>query len=699
MIMSRTSDAAMGAEVINVLVVAATTPGRPAAFAESMRRLADAGADVTLIVGDEFPLSRRYRAMTGTKGQKLWWRAAADARLRTAAARADVLVALDAAAVHTVWQLARRHRGTDAVLGLTPALRRVEALAAQGMRLRVRRLLVRGPSFGYAREAVLRRIKGYGRAAARHATGASVQGTRLGRAAWQSALAGLPMPARARLPLARRVADGMARAGYAAEAGSTLTAAVRRVPQPRRRARFLSTPALTELTAGRIPPYLEEAAAAELACADAQLAHSPGPAAAAAHRAAKLLFHRVLHYDSLTSPAAPDPGAFFAPWHRSATGRALAAPRGRSVPAAPPPAGRPVRLLFLYRINDNFLSVLRDRYAARDDVEVRSVNVHDDDRLESAAIEPQHYTEHVLGGSPDYAGPVAEVLRPHLDWADTVFVDWFSPAAGLLTLLDPGRTRVVVRLHSFEVFDIWPHLADLSRVDDLVFVSEHLRAYARAILPGLGGPGRPRTHVLPHPADLSGFDRPKPPEARFALGLIGVSAVAKDPRWAFEVLRLLRAGDERYHLRLIGADVRGDTSAAARRYRRAYEEDLAAFPPGAVRRLGQTDDVPAALTAVGTILSSSVRESFHWGLAEGAASHAVPVVRDWPFFPGAAAQLFPPEWVVSDPAAAAARIVAATATEEVWRKAGAEAAAHARVTWDHAVAAEPYDRLFGIRSR
>ncbi|MEV6632158.1 glycosyltransferase family 1 protein [Actinoplanes sp. NPDC051470] len=684
--------------MINVLVVAAAAPGRPAVLAESMRRLAEAGAAVTLIVGDDLAYSRRYRTMPGTNGQKLWWRAMGDGKLRTAAARADVLVALDAVAVHTVWQLARRHRGADAVLGLTPALRRVEARAAGGMGLRVRRLLVRGPSVGYVREAVARRVKGYGRAAARHATGSAVQGTRLGRVAWSSALTSLPMPARARLPLARRVADGMARAGYADQAGTTLTAAVRRVPQPRRRARFLSTPALNELTAGRIPTYLHEAAAAELADADALLTGpAPGPAAAAVQRAAKLLFHRVLHYDSLTSPAAEDPAAFLAPWHRSATCRALAAPRGRTGRPAPVPKNRPARLLFLYRINDNFLKVLRDRYAARDDVEVRCVNVHADERLESAAIEPQQYAEHVLGGAPDYVAPVAEALRPHLDWADTVFVDWFSPAAGLLTLLDPGSTRVVVRLHSFEVFDIWPQLADLSRVDDLVFVSEHLRRYARSILPGLDEPGGPRTRVLPHPADLNGFARPKPPSARFALGLIGVSAIAKDPRWAIDVLRRLRAEDERYHLLLIGADLRGDTSAAARRYRRAYEEDLAELEPvGAVRRLGQTDDVPRALTEVGTVLSSSVRESFHWGLAEGAASHAVPVVRDWPFFPGAAAQLFPPEWVAADPAAAAARILAATATEEAWRKAGAEAAAHAMATWDQSVTASAYDRLFGV---
>ena len=54
------------------------------------------------------------------------------------------------------------------------------------------------------------------------------------------------------------------------------------------------------------------------------------------------------------------------------------------------------------------------------------------------------------------------------------------------------------------------------------------------------------------------------------------------------------------------------------------------------------------------MLSSSVRESFHMGLVEAVASGALPVVRDWPFFPGAARTLFPPDWVVDSPAEAAA---------------------------------------------
>ena len=101
--------------------------------------------------------------------------------------------------------------------------------------------------------------------------------------------------------------------------------------------------------------------------------------------------------------------------------------------------------------------------------------------------------------------------------------------------------------------------------------------------------------------------------------------------------------------------------------------------PGAVEMRPATTDVPGALREVGVILSSSVRESFHAALVEGAASRAVPVVRDWPLMrrwdgPG---RLFPADWVAADLDAAAHRVHAATADPDVWRRAGDQARADA----------------------
>ncbi|RZU74540.1 glycosyltransferase involved in cell wall biosynthesis [Micromonospora kangleipakensis] len=509
------------------------------------------------------------------------------------------------------------------------------------------------------------------------------------------------LPTRARVTLAKRLRSGMTRAGWPPAEARAALAAVARTVDPDTRADLLMQEATGELKAGRTPPHLTEAVRAELDAADAAYARGDRPAAARRlHRALRTLFHRALHFDHLTSPLADDSAAFLAPLRDSVVGRRLLAPRGRSVPAAPAPTDRPLRLLLMTNGNDHFLREIRDRYADHPGVEFRYLHLADDPvaapltrRPDAMAADP------VLGGS-EYGEQVERWLRPHLDWADTLFVDWAVATAAMVTLVDPGDTRIVVRLHSFEAFSFWPHLIDFTRVDDVVFVSDHLRDLATAVSPDLVGDHAPRLHVISNAMDLHAYPRPKEPSARFTLGLVGISAVAKDPRWAIEVLRLLRAEDERYRLLLVGDGPNPAAGEAVRQYQEALDADLAELEPaGAVVRVGQVTDVPEALTGIGVILSTSVRESFHCAVVEGAASGAVPVIRDWPFFAArehGAHTLFPAGWVVRTPAEAAALIRAETADEGRWLAAGKAAAGHAIATWDWTVTRRGFDALLGL---
>ncbi|MEO3926548.1 glycosyltransferase family 1 protein [Micromonosporaceae bacterium B7E4] len=519
------------------------------------------------------------------------------------------------------------------------------------------------------------------------------------RHAWHAALSVPGIPDRRRVALAKRVQASMTRAGHPSSAAAATDSATRRLRDSRAKLELLGPLTDAELADGRIPRHLETVAAAELANADAlYLAGRVGQAITSLNRAMNLLFHRVLHYDNLSSPLADDPESFLRPFHRSAVGQRIAAPRGRREPAAPPPGDRPLRLLFFTGVNDNFLGEIRDRYENHPGVEVRCLDFTDGPLRELLNNSRRRLLLHGMNRESEYGDHAADLLRPHLDWADTVFVDWCVSAAGVLSMVDPGTTRIVHRLHSFEAFSVWPHLVDFSRVDDIVFVSEHLRDLGVAVVPRLAGPDAPRTHVISNAMDLRRFPAEKSTQARFNLGLVGISAVAKDPRWAVEVLRALRRHDDRYRLLLVGSDINPEQGPGIRRYRDAFEADLADLEPeGIVRRLGQTSDVPAALTDVGVILSTSARESFHCALVEGAASGAVPVVRNWPFFAGKARgahTLFPVDWVVDTPEQAATRILAVTSDEEVWRKAGRAASAYVLETWDWTVVRQDFDRLF-----
>ncbi|WOX24401.1 glycosyltransferase [Streptomyces solicathayae] len=490
----------------------------------------------------------------------------------------------------------------------------------------------------------------------------------------------------------------MSRAERPLVAERILGAAGQRVRDPRIRADILMDGAEARLAKGHVPRHLTKAYTAQLQRADEE--HAAGRWAAAgseATRALLLAYHRVLHVDGLSSPLAEHPDRFTGPLRRSRAAKALRRPRGRRGAAEAPPAGRRQRMLFVHHDNDNFLRPVMERYADHPDVEVRVLDTAADPVVGPLAKGVTRIVQRAMGGQVAYGKELEAALRPHLDWADTVFIDWCAMAAAVFTLVDPADTRIVVRLHSYEAFSLWPHIVDFSRVDDLIFVSEHLRDMCVAAVPALKEKGAPRLHVVDNAVELAPFARPKADDARFTLGLVGVGQVAKDPRWALEVLRLLREKDERYRLHLIGSPMDPGMGPAAARYHRDYARELARLEAaGAVRHIGQTPDVPGALSEVGVILSSSVRESWHLGLVEGAASGAVPVVRDWPFFaaqPHGARALFPDSWVVATPEEAAARVLRLTATEEDWRKAGSEAAAHAMAAWDWAHVQGDFDQL------
>lgn len=484
------------------------------------------------------------------------------------------------------------------------------------------------------------------------------------------------------------------------DAQALLSTVAKQVGSLRLRADLLGAAAYRSLEAGVPSSLVREAYSAELAVADAHHAEGECREAADSFAAAqRIAMNRGLHFGGLTSPLAEDPTSFVEPLATSRTARALRAPRGRQSirPAPPAQDARPTRVLVVARTNANFLGEIQQLLSENDAFEGQLFQSTGDDDLVTEVRTPGAMARELLTRKKRIADRAERVLRPLIDWADVVLVEWCGAHAAVFTMVDPRDTRVIIRLHSYEAFTPWPHLVDFSRVDDVLFVSEHLRDFAVEAIPALREANPPRLHVLPLGLRLSTFPRPKPNEARFTLGLVGWRAVVKDPIWALDVLRVLRATDDRYRLLLIGEELDPTVTAAARRYAAGLDAALAPLEAeGAVQRYGRTEDVPSALAQVGVILSSSVRESFHAGLVEGAASGAVPVVRDWPYFAGrptSARTLFPKDWVVASPGEAAERILGATATDDEWRRSGAEAAKHAIDTWDWENVKDDYARF------
>lgn len=462
-----------------------------------------------------------------------------------------------------------------------------------------------------------------------------------------------------------------------------------------------------------------DAAARALALADGAL-RSPGRAALdeAAERASlalEILFHRDLHSDRADTPLVHDTTAFLRPLHESRVGALLTGAPGPGdagtatvTPPGEPTAGAPSVAVVtgpFGRFHEPVVAALRasgarvgtvrpaDTLTGMTNLGVDAALVRC--RLLSAtgALEP--------GSDPGRdPGPLLAGVAD----ADVVVADWAGKATALLSwLLPQAGPRLVVRVHSVDLLRAWLHLIDWSRVHTLVCVAGHIAGLARDLL-GARLEGT-RVVVLPNTIDTDRFaPSPSPAgspgdtqdEASRTLSMVGWAQPVKDPLWALELLALLRRDDDRWRLRLIGADFADDTTRN-RDYAQVFRaRSLQPDVREGIEYVGYTRDLPPLLARSGYAVCASVREGHPVGLLESVAAGAVPVIREWPMFAdrGAARALYG-GWVVNSVEDAARRVLALATPAERER---AAAQARGELLPDAARAARDWSAVVRGRS-
>lgn len=430
---------------------------------------------------------------------------------------------------------------------------------------------------------------------------------------------------------------------------------------------------------GRPPSGLHRDAKAALIGADECLAGGDiSTTAELVTIGAGLLLHRDLHADRPSSPLVEDPSSFLAPFRDSTAMVTLASPPkelqepGGTTALASSRGDR-------HTLHIVVLSGAYPRFSASLVAALQSAG-HSVTILDPVS---EHRPFRWLGTDPEQVllrlrtatldAPARELAANYgvpprylqaMDEADVIVADWADKAAVWASIAAPPHARVVVRAHGMDVFSLWPHAVNWSRVDALVSVSPHQAKVLDEILAAsavpVGATSYPPCEVVPNIVELGEPSEPTAREAR-TLGLIGWNKRVKDPLWAVEVLSRLRVKDPGggWRLRLIGADFSPGGVATSHSYAASFRARIAQPDvAGAVELTGHSDDIAAEARRLGFVLSSSVRESFHLGLVEGVLGGAVPVVREWPFFAGyrGASTLFPSEWVVPDIDAAVHRI-------------------------------------------
>jgi len=137
-------------------------------------------------------------------------------------------------------------------------------------------------------------------------------------------------------------------------------------------------------------------------------------------------------------------------------------------------------------------------------------------------------------------------------WADIVWLEWANELTVALTnhanILE-GK-RVVCRLHSYEAFAGYMQKIKWERINDVIFVADHIKNFVIQQIPKLADFVQ-NIHVIPNGIDLNKFTF-KERRKGFNLAYIGYINYKKGPMLLLHAFRELAQINDKYHLFVAG---------------------------------------------------------------------------------------------------------------------------------------------------
>jgi glycosyltransferase involved in cell wall biosynthesis len=277
--------------------------------------------------------------------------------------------------------------------------------------------------------------------------------------------------------------------------------------------------------------------------------------------------------------------------------------------------------------------------------------------------------------------------------ADTIFCEWFLGNAVWYSKHKRPDQRLIVRFHRQELETSYPSEADLEAIDQVVVVSDHTR---RDAISKFGWERHEnKIRVIPNAIDCSYFNRPKEKGAQYNIGIVGITPRLKRLDLALDVLEKCRAKDERFKLFIKG---KKPTDYA---WLRERPDELAYFSAQMERiesdhrlREGVIFDGWGAnmgewYRKIGYILSVSDLEGTHQAVAEGGASGAIPILRDWE----GANQVYRADWVCKDIDDMVERVLAYSRSATDRLVAAGDAVSYMRGNFQIDVVARQYEEI------
>lgn len=222
------------------------------------------------------------------------------------------------------------------------------------------------------------------------------------------------------------------------------------------------------------------------------------------------------------------------------------------------------------------------------------------------------------------------VFFEKLENADIVFCEWGNETAVFLSKFAPSSTKIVVRVHSYEVFTFWHLFINLGGIDGFIFVAPHVRDIFLKNASSIHYGHEMNNHikVFPNVKDYSAITTDKTEGSDFTLGLAGFNKINKGLIKALKIFHKLYVEDNRWMLRLAGDHFAID-SLDYGYWKNVCEPYILDNNLQEVIIFDGYQNIPKWLEGIGFILSVSNREGTHEALVEGVSSGSIPLVVDW----------------------------------------------------------------------
>jgi len=220
-----------------------------------------------------------------------------------------------------------------------------------------------------------------------------------------------------------------------------------------------------------------------------------------------------------------------------------------------------------------------------------------------------------------------------IDWGDLIWLEWANQSAIIATNYEGIKgKKVILRLHSYEVFTDYPKQINWDVVDRLIFVAPHIRDILNELSPGIVD--KVKSEVIYNGVDIEKIPF-KEREPGYNVAWVGYINYKKNPQMALQVIKKLVDINKRYKLHIAGLyqDLRYKIYLEHMIKEMGLQDNVIFY--------GWIDDMESFWKDKNYLLHTSLHEGHSLAVNEAMARGVKPVIHN---FRGAR-ELYPIDWL------------------------------------------------------